>query len=74
METLRGASLGFVDNGLWHSMQSVITAMSDRAMAEGATIGAVMPFDHLARDFARQRAALVPFADEVDVAVLGLGN
>lgn len=74
LESLRGAALGFVDNGLWHSMQSVIAAVSERARAAGAAIGAVMPFDHLARDFADQRAALVPFADEVAVAVVGLGN
>ena len=74
LETLRGASLGFVDNGLWQSMQAVITAVSDRATARGATIGAVMPFDHLARDFADQRTALEPFSDDVDVVVLGLGN
>ena len=74
LETLRGAALGFVDNGLWQSMQAVIAAVSDRATAQGATLGAVMPFDHLARDFADQRAALVPFSDEVEVVVLGLGN
>ena len=74
LETLRGASLGFVDNGLWQSMQAVIGAMSARASAAGATVGAVMPFDHLARDFAGQRAALVPFSDQVEVVVVGLGN
>jgi hypothetical protein len=74
LETLRGVTLGFVDNGLWQSMQAVIAAVSERVRTEGASVGAVMPFDHLARDFADQRAALVPFSDEVAVAVVGLGN
>ena len=74
LETLRGASVGFVDNGLWQSMRAVITAVSARVRAAGATVGAVMPFDHLARDFPDQRVALAPFSDQVEVAVIGLGN
>jgi hypothetical protein len=74
LESWRGASLGFVDNGLWQSMTSVIDAVSVYATAEGAAIAGITPFDHLAADFPRQRAALDPFAGTVDAVVVGLGN
>jgi hypothetical protein len=70
----RGAALGFVDNGLWRSMTGVIDALTAYATGEGASIAGIRPFDHLAADFPRQRAALEPFADTVDAVVVGLGN
>ena len=72
--SLRGASIGFVDNGLWQSMVSVVDTLTEHARAEGATMAGVTPFDHLAADFPGQRRALVPFAQTVDVVVVGLGN
>jgi hypothetical protein len=74
IESLHSARVGFVDNGLWHSMTAVIDGFSARARAAGSTIAGIRPFDHLAPDFAAQRAALGPFAEAVDVVVLGLGN
>jgi hypothetical protein len=74
IESLRATRVGFVDNGLWQSMAAVIDGFSARARAEGATIAGIVPFDHLAPDFAEQRAALVPFAQTVDEVVVGLGN
>ena len=72
--SLRGASIGFVDNGLWQSMETVIDALLAYAGAEGATMAGVTPFDHLCADFPAQRRALLPFAQTVDVVVVGLGN
>jgi hypothetical protein len=73
-ESLRDRALGFVDNGLWLSMVAVIDAFSARALGAGARVAGVRPFDHLAPDFAHQRAALAPFAETLDGAVVGLGN
>ncbi|MEO8692192.1 MAG: hypothetical protein ABI658_01670 [Acidimicrobiales bacterium] len=72
--SLRGASIGFVDNGLWRSMKAIIDALSTHAVAEGASLAGVTPFDHLCADFPGQRSALHPFAQTVDVVVVGLGN
>jgi len=72
--SLRGASIGFVDNGLWRSMKTVVAALSDHAVTEGASLAGVTPFDHLSADFPGQRNALHPFAQTVDVVVVGLGN
>jgi len=72
--SLRGASIGFVDNGLWGSMTNIVEALSTHAVAEGASIAGVRPFSHLAADFPAQRSALHPFAQTVDVVVVGLGN
>jgi hypothetical protein len=74
LESLRGASIGFVDNGLWRSMDALVDALTAYATAEGASIAGVKPFDHLAADFPRQRAALASFAEKVDAVVVGLGN
>jgi hypothetical protein len=74
VESLRGASIGFVDNGLWRSMKTVIDALVAHGGAKGATTAGVKPFDHLHAEFPAQRLALVPFAQTVDVVVLGLGN
>ena len=74
LASFRGASIGFVDNGLWRSMLTVVDAFAAHAGAEGASIAGVTPFDHLAADFPGQRGALVPFAETVDVVVVGLGN
>ncbi|TML16876.1 MAG: hypothetical protein E6G39_04970 [Actinobacteria bacterium] len=74
LESLRGASIGFVDNGLWRSMTAVVDGLALHAGAGGASIAGVKPFDHLAADFPLQRAALVPFADTVDAVIVGLGN
>jgi hypothetical protein len=72
--TLRGASIGFVDNGLWRSMVSVVDTLAAYARGEGATMAGVTPFDHLCAEFPDQRRALLPFAQTVDVVVVGLGN
>ncbi|MEO5838571.1 MAG: hypothetical protein ABIQ73_19325 [Acidimicrobiales bacterium] len=72
--SLRGASFGFVDNGLWRSMTTMIDALSTHALSEGSSIAGVTPFDHLSADFPGQRRALLPFAQTVDVVVVGLGN
>jgi hypothetical protein len=72
--SLRGASIGFVDNGLWQSMKTIIEALSTHAVTEGASLAGVTPFDHLCADFPGQRRALHPFAQTVDVVVVGLGN
>jgi hypothetical protein len=74
VQSLRGASIGFVDNGLWRSMTTVVDTLVSHAAAEGASVSGVAPFDHLCADFAEQRSALVPFAQTVDVVVVGLGN
>jgi hypothetical protein len=74
VESLRGASIGFVDNGLWRSMVTVVDALAAHAGAQGATMAGVTPFDHLCADFPGQRRALLPFAQTVDVVVVGLGN
>jgi hypothetical protein len=74
LASLRGASIGFVDNGLWRSMKTIIAALSDHAVTEGASLAGVTPFDHLSADFPGQRNALHPFAQTVDVVVVGLGN
>jgi hypothetical protein len=74
IESLRATRLGFVDNGLWQSMAAIIDGFSERALSNGATIAGIVPFDHLAPDFADQRGALVPFAQTVDEVVVGLGN
>ena len=74
LESFRGASIGFVDNGLWRSMAVVVDGLSAHAGAGGAAIAGITPFDHLAADFPRQRAALVPFAETVDAVIVGLGN
>jgi hypothetical protein len=68
--SLRGASIGFVDNGLWRSMSTVVDALTEHAGAEGASMAGVTPFDHLSADFAGQRSALLPFAQTVDVVVV----
>jgi hypothetical protein len=72
--SLRGASIGFVDNGLWHSMTRVVDALATYARGEGASIRGVIPFDHLSADFPGQRSAVVPFAETVELAIVGLGN
>ncbi len=72
--SLRGTSIGFVDNGLWRSMATVVDALTTHAGAEGATMAGVTPFDHLCANFPGQRSALHPFAQTVDVVVVGLGN
>jgi hypothetical protein len=69
-----GASMGFVDNGLWRSMTTMVDAIATHAVAQGASIAGVTPFDHLCADFPGQRRALHPFAQTVDVVVIGLGN
>jgi hypothetical protein len=74
VESLRATRLGFVDNGLWQSMAAIIDGFSARARDAGASITGSVPFDHLAPDFAEQRAALDPFAQSVDEVVVGLGN
>ena len=74
LATFRGASLGFVDNGLWRSMVTVVDAFGAHAGSAGASIAGVAPFDHLCADFPEQRSALEPFAQTVDVVVVGLGN
>jgi hypothetical protein len=74
LESFRGASIGFVDNGLWRSMTVTIEGISAHAGAGGAKVAGVTPFDHLAADFPRQRAALAPFAETVDAVITGLGN
>jgi hypothetical protein len=74
VHSFRGASIGFVDNGLWRSMTTIVDALAAHAVAEGASTAGVMPFDHLAADFPGQRSALHPFAQTVDVVVVGLGN
>ncbi|HUP75889.1 MAG TPA: hypothetical protein VM282_22845 [Acidimicrobiales bacterium] len=74
VQSLRGASIGFVDNGLWRSMKTVIDALAAHGGAKGATTAGVTPFDHLHADFPAQRLALVRFAQTVDVVVVGLGN
>ena len=74
VESFRGASIGFVDNGLWRSMATVVDSLATHAGREGASIAGVKPFDHLSADFAGQRSALVPFAQTVDLVVVGLGN
>ena len=74
LESWRGASVGFVDNGLWRSMTTVVDTLTAYATAQGASIAGIMPFDHLATDFSGQRAALEPFAGCVDAVVVGLGN
>ena len=72
--SLRGASIGFVDNGLWQSMTTIIDALSTHSVAKGASVAGITPFDHLAAEFPEQRNALHPFAQSVDVVVVGLGN
>jgi hypothetical protein len=74
IQSFHGASIGFVDNGLWRSMTTIIDALTTHAVGEGASIAGVRPFDHLAADFPGQRSALHPFAQTVDVVVVGLGN
>jgi hypothetical protein len=74
IESLAATRLGFVDNGLWQSMAAIIDGFSARAGAAGAAVVGIVPFDHLAPDFADQRAAIGPFAHTVDEVVLGLGN
>jgi hypothetical protein len=74
LESVRGASIGFVDNGLWRSMTTVVDGLSAHVGAGGAAIGGITPFDHLAADFPQQRAGLVPFAETVDAVIVGLGN
>ena len=72
--SFRGASIGFVDNGLWRSMTTIVDALATHAVAQGASLAGITPFDHLAADFPGQRSALQPFAQTVDVVVVGLGN
>jgi hypothetical protein len=72
--SFRGASFGFVDNGLWRSMATVVDALTAHAGANGATFAGITPFDHLSADFPEQRRALQPFAQTVDLVVVGLGN
>src|SRR3982751_447988 len=74
LSTFHGASIGFVDNGLWRSMATVVDAVSSRAVAEGGCVAGIIPFDHLGAEFPEQRRALHPFAQTVDVVVVGLGN
>ena len=74
VHSFRGASIGFVDNGLWRSMTTIVDALGTHAVAEGASIAGVTPFDHLAADFPGQRRELHTFAQTVDVVVVGLGN
>ena len=74
LESFRGASIGFVDNGLWRSMAAVVDGLAVHAGAGGASIAGITPFDHLAADFPGQRNALHPFAQTVDAVVVGLGN
>jgi hypothetical protein len=70
---LDGRVFGVVDNGLWASMRPVREALARWAGAEGGAVE-VVPFDHLAPDFAEQQRALWPFAGRVAAAVTGLGN
>ena len=74
LPSLRGASLGFVDNGLWRSMATIVDAVTAHVAAAGASLAGSTPFDHLCPEFPRQRAAIAPFADTVDAVVVGLGN
>jgi len=69
-----GAPLGVVDNGLWHAMRHFTTYWRDRVVVDGATGVEVVPFDHLAADFAEQQRALGPFGRRVKGVVTGLGN
>lgn len=65
---------GVVDNGLWRAM-SVFTDLWDaRVTARGGREIEVVPFDHLATDFADQQRALGPFGQRVRGVVTGLGN
>jgi hypothetical protein len=71
---LRGARVGVVDNGLWRSMVTVVEVLGQELEASHAAPLRTTPFDHLAPDFPRQQSALLPFADDVDLVVAGLGN
>lgn len=71
---LAGATVGVVDNGLWASMRVLVDELGARVAGAGGAGLSSTPFDHLARDFAAQQAALVPFAASVRAAVAGLGN
>ncbi len=69
-----GARMGVVDNGLWRAMREFTTYWRDCVAVDGATGVEVVPFDHLAADFADQQRSLGPFGRRVKGVVTGLGN
>ena len=71
---LAGARIGVVDNGLWRAMPTIVDTLATALAERGAGPIEVLPFDHLAPDFADQLAALGPFGRRVDGVVSGLGN
>ena len=72
--SMAGAAFGIVDNGLWASMGVFGELWREYVVSERGTGVEVVPFDHLAVDFADQQRALGPFGRRVRGVVTGLGN
>ena len=74
VDTLTGKRVGIRYDRTWRSFEWVIDEWARSLEAEGAQVRRWCAGNRIGDEGAATRAALEAFADEVDLAIVGLGN